>query len=408
MIYLDNAATSYPKPEIVYQMMDKFLREKGGNPGHGSHSLATAAKQTIEEVRTLTARFINAPSRERVIFTYNCTASINFGLKGLLKPGDHVITSGLEHNAVMRPLWKLAQNGVKVTIVPVSPQTGVASAADIEAAITPQTRMIVMIQASNVNGAVQPVAEYGQVARKHNLALLVDAAQSAGHIPIDVQSENIDLLAFSAHKGTLGPPGVGVLYISPRVNPDTLLEGGTGSVSESESQPERLPDKYESGTLNGPGIAGLGAGLQFILNEGLERIHVHEMALTEALIAGFKAIPGVKLYLAHEGTPQAPVISINVRGYQAAEVGTILDQSFDIKVRTGLHCATEAHRTIGTLPRDLKRIAAKADELDTFLWLTSMNEHGTVRFSPGYFNTPQEIDQTLQAVRQIAASRLKK
>lgn len=383
MIYLDNAATSWPKPETVYQTLDNFIREKGGNPGHGSHSLAMSAKQTIEETRTLVASFINASFRDRVVFTLNCTESINLGLKGMLKPGDHVIVSGLEHNAVMRPLWKLAQKGVKFTIVPVSPATGVTSPADIEAAITPWTRMIVTVHASNVNGSIQPIAEYGQIARKHNITFLVDAAQSAGHIPIDVQAENIDLLAISAHKGTLGPPGVGVLYIGPRVSPDPLLEGGTGSESESESQPEVLPDKYESGTLNSLGISGLGAGLKYILQEGPEKIHGHESALTQALMAGLKTIPGVKLFTARNGMPQAPVVSFTVDGYQPAEVGVILDQHFDIKARTGLHCAPEAHRSLGTL------------------------NGGTIRLSPGYFNTREQIEKTITAIRQIAASRLK-
>lgn len=407
MIYLDNAATSWPKPEIVYQAMEKFLREKGGNPGHGSHSLATAAKQAIEEVRTLVARFINAPARERVIFTLNCTESINIGIKGLLKPGDHVITSSLEHNAVVRPLWKLERQGVRVTRVPVSPLTGVTSAADIEAAITEKTRMIAMIHVSNVNGVIQPVAEYGRIARKHRLVLLVDAAQSAGHLPIDVQAQNIDLLAFSAHKGPLGPPGVGVLYISPKVNPDSLKEGGTGSNSEYEDQPEILPDKHESGTLNGVGIAGLGAGLQFLLSEGQDKVHSHEQALIKALIEGLKKIPGVTLYTAPEGAPQSPVFSFNIEGYQPSEVGAVLDHAFDIKVRTGLHCAPEAHRTIGTIPPGWKRDISYSEKSGDLSRENSPGQSGAVRISPGYFNTPEEIEQALGAVRQIAESRLK-
>jgi cysteine desulfurase family protein len=394
MIYLDNAATSWPKPEIVYQTMDKFLRERGGNPGHGSHSLAMAAKQTIDDTRAHVARFIKAPDRNRVVFTLNCTESINLGLKGLLKPGDHVIISSLEHNAVMRPLVKLARQGVRITRVPVSPRTGVTDAADIEAAVTNDTRMIVMIHASNVNGVIQPITEYGRIARKHNLILMVDAAQSAGHLPIDVQADNIDLLAFSAHKGPLGPPGVGTLYLSTKVNPETLTEGGTGSNSESEIQPETLPYKYESGTLNSLGIAGLGAGLQFIFNEGLEKIHDHEMKLVQTLSKGLAMIPGVTLYSAQDGTPQAPVISINIEGYQPGDVGAILDQSFDIKVRTGLHCAPSAHRSLGTLSSEIKEPP-------------KIGAQGTIRLSPGYFNTVEEIEKTLGAIGKIAQSRLK-
>ena len=404
MIYLDNAATSWPKPEVVYRTMDQFLREKGGNPGHGSHSLAVAAKQSIDDTRLLTARFINAPEEERVIFTPGCTESINLGLKGILQPGDQVIISSLEHNAVMRPLWKLEKRGIKISRIPVSPDTGVTSPQAVEAAVTPQTRMIVMVHASNVNGAIQPIAQYGEIARRHNLIFLVDAAQSAGHIPIDVQADNIDLLAFSAHKGPMGPPGVGVLYISPRVNPDTLIEGGTGSISESEGQPGRLPWKYESGTQNSPGISGLGAGLQFIQSEGLAEINAHEAALIRALIEGLKKIPGVKLYTAKDGMPQAPVISFNIVGHPAEEVGSILDQTYDIKARAGLHCSFEAHRAIGTLPLDLKRPEPGEDEMDTLMWLTSLQEWGTVRLSPGFFNTAEDIERTLEAVSRIARS----
>jgi cysteine desulfurase family protein len=383
MIYLDNAATSWPKPEPVYQAMDKFLREKGGNPGHGSHSLAAAAKQVIDETRLLTSRFINSPCMERMIFTLNCTHSLNLGLKGLLKPGDHVITSCLEHNAVMRPLSNLEKRGIRITRVPVSAQLGTTAVRDIEAAIIPATRMIVMIHASNVNGAVQPVAEYGALARKHNLILMVDAAQSAGHIPLDVQGANIDLLAFSAHKGPLGPPGVGVLYIGPRVDPDTLIEGGTGSESESEIQPGRLPDRYESGTLNSAGIAGLGAGLRYIRDEGPSRIMAFEENLIRRLIEGLSEISGVVIYKAEDLNQQTPVISFNIQGYEPGEVGAILDQAFDIKARTGLQCSPQAHRSLGTFPR------------------------GAVRLSPGYFNTCQDIEQAIEAVRRIAKSKTK-
>ncbi|HSW56784.1 MAG TPA: aminotransferase class V-fold PLP-dependent enzyme, partial [Dehalococcoidales bacterium] len=243
MIYLDNAATSWPKPESVYLTMDQFLRNRGGNAGHGSHSLASAAQQVIDETRLLTARFIGAPEVDRLIFTANCTDSINLALKGLLKPGDEVITSSLEHNAVMRPLEKLRQMGITVTQVPVSPHTGYTEPEILEKAITARTRLVAMIHISNVSGVVQPVGEYGAITRKHHVLLLVDAAQSVGHLRLDIVRDNIDLLAFSAHKGPLGPTGVGVLYISPGVNPDTLREGGTGLFSESGSQPEKYPQK---------------------------------------------------------------------------------------------------------------------------------------------------------------------
>lgn len=384
MIYLDNAATSWPKPESVYQTMDEFLRKKGGNPGRGSHSLATAAREMVDEARILVARLINAPEMERVIFTLNCTDALNLGLKGLLRLGDHVITSCIGHNSLVRPLRKLEQQGVKITRLPLSPEDGVMSVQDIEEAITKDTKLVVVTHASNVNGVIQPIEEYGAVARKHNLIFMADAAQTAGKYPIDVQTGNIDLLAFSGHKGLFGPPGTGVLYVSDRVNLDSMREGGTGSYSELEEQPTVLPYRYESGTVNSVGISGLCAGLEYIFSQGLERIRTHEESLIKRLIEGLSAIPEVTLYTAKDSSKQAPVISFDIEGYEPGEVGAILDQAFDIKVRTGLHCAPAAHKTLGTFPL------------------------GTVRLSPGCFNAIEEIELTLEAVEKIARMRLTK
>ncbi len=378
MIYLDNAATSWPKPESVYQTMDEFLREKGGNPGRGSHSMAVAARETVEQTRMLVARLINAPEMERVIFTFNCTDALNLGLKGLLRPGDHVITSCIGHNSLVRPLRKLEQKGVKVTRLPPSPEAGVVSAQDIEEAITRDTKLVVTTHASNVTGVIQPIEEYGATARRHNLIFMVDAAQTAGKYPIDVQAGNIDLLAFSGHKGLLGPPGTGVLYVGSRVDLDSLREGGTGSYSELEEQPLNLPYRYESGTVNSVGISGLGAGLKFIFSEGREKIQTNHQFLVDRLLEGLSDVPGVILYTAKDRSKQAPIISFNIEGYEPGEVGAILDQAFDIKVRIGLHCAPAAHKTLGTYPL------------------------GTIRLSPGYFNTVEEIDVTLQALDRIA------
>ncbi|MFC1862028.1 aminotransferase class V-fold PLP-dependent enzyme [Chloroflexota bacterium] len=378
MIYLDNAATSWPKPESVYQTMDNFLRTKGGNPGRGGHSLAVAARETVEETRMLTARLINAPEIERVIFTLNCTDALNLGLKGLLRPGDHVITSCIGHNSLVRPLHKLERQGVKITRLTPSPETRVVSAKDIEEAIREDTKLVVITHASNVTGAIQSIEEYGVVARQHNLIFMVDAAQTAGKYPVDVQASSIDLLALSGHKGLLGPPGTGVLYIGNRVNLDSLREGGTGSHSEMEEQPGTLPYKYESGTVNSIGISGLGAGLKYISEESLERICTYEQSLTKKLIEGLSNIPKATVYKAKDGSKQVPVISLNIEGYEPGEVGVILDQAFDIKARTGLHCAPAAHKTLGTYPS------------------------GTVRLSPGYFNTMEEIDVAIQSVQEIA------
>lgn len=378
MIYLDNAATSWPKPESVYQTMDDFLRKKGGNPGRGSHSMAVAAREVVEETRTLVARLINAPEIERVIFTLNCTEALNLGLKGLIRPGDHVITSCIGHNSLARPLRRLEMRGVRVTRLSPTPETGVVSIRDVERAITKNTKLLVVTHASNVNGVVQPVEAYGAVARAYDLVFMVDAAQTGGKYHIDVKGSSIDLLALSGHKGLLGPPGTGVLFIGERVDLEPLCEGGTGSYSEQEEQPCILPDRYESGTVNSMGISGLGAGLRFIFSEGLEKIRSHGSCLSERLIGGLSAIPGVKLYAAQDSSKQVPIVSFNIEGYEPGEVGIILDQTFDIKVRTGLHCAPSAHKTLGTYPL------------------------GTVRLSPGYFNTKEEIDLTLEALEKIS------
>ncbi len=296
MIYLDNAATSWPKPESVYQTMDQFLRKKGGNPGRGSHSLAIAAKETVEETRMLVARLINTPEIDRVIFTFNCTDALNLGLKGLLKPGDHVITSQIGHNSLVRPLKKLEGQGVKITRLPPCSEKGFLSAKDIEEAIIKETKLIVVTHASNVTGVIQPIEEYGAVVRKHGLIFMVDAAQTAGIFPIDVQASNIDLLAFSGHKGLLGPPGTGVLYLSDRVELDSVREGGTGSHAELAEQPTALPYRYESGTPNTVGIAGLGAGLKYIFEQGRERIQAHEQSLLDQLLEGLSLIQEIILY----------------------------------------------------------------------------------------------------------------
>jgi len=380
VIYLDNAATSWPKPEIVYKTMDEFLRTKGGNPGRGSHSVALGARQTVDETRMLVARFINAPEINRVIFTLNCTDALNLGLKGLLKPGDHVVTSCIGHNSLVRPLRKLESLGVKMTWVPPSPDSGILSPRDIEAAITKDTKLVVVTHASNVTGVIQSIEEYGAVTRRRNLIFMVDAAQTAGKYPIDVQASNIDLLAFSGHKGLFGPPGTGALYIGNRVNLDSLREGGTGSYSEEEEQPVILPDRHESGTQNSVGISGLGAGLKYIRNEGLEKIRTREQSLTDTLIEGLSKIPGIVLYISKDRLKQAPVISFNIKGFTPGDVGTILDQTFDIKVRTGLHCAPMMHKTIGTFPL------------------------GTIRLSPGYFNSLEEIEMTIKAIDRISRS----
>ena len=381
MIYLDNAATSWPKPEIVYKTMESFLRTVGGNPGRASHSMAIAAGSAVEEARILVAQLIDASDKNRVIFTLNCTDALNLGLKGLLKAGDHLITDSIGHNSVVRPLTKLEQQEVKVTRLASDKQTGSLSADDIEKAITKETKLIVVTHASNVTGVIQPIKEYGEIAKKHNVIFMVDAAQTAGTYPINIKDSHIDLLAFSGHKGLLGPPGTGVLYVGKRAVLDSIREGGTGSQSELEKQPTQLPQMYESGTPNTVGIAGLGAALRFILDLGVKNIRDHEIELIGHLLNGLLSIPQITVYGPNDAEKQVAVVSFNIEGWEPAEAGAILDQSFDIKVRTGLYCAPVAHKTFGTFPT------------------------GSVRIGLGYFNTIEDIDFTVEALKKMANSK---
>lgn len=377
MIYLDNAATTWPKPETVVQAMQKAIKEQGGNPGRSGHRLSLAAGKAIEKTRILLARLFNAPAPGRIVFTLNATEAINLGLKGILRPGDHVISGTMEHNAVARPLEALKERGIEATRVHTSPQTGI-DPDDLRAAIKGNTKMVVLGHASNVTGTINPVGEIGRLCRERGIVFLVDAAQTAGYFPIDVQELCIDLLAFPGHKGLLGPQGTGGLYISPDVSPLPLREGGTGSDSQSLIQPTQSPDRYESGTPNTPGIAGLGAGVAFILERGTENIRAHEHALVDRLLTGLQDIPGAILYGPPPGAERAGAVSLNIGGVDPLQVAVILDQAFDIAVRSGLHCAPDAHRETGTL------------------------NGGAIRISPGFFNSEEDIDGCLAALNSIA------
>ena len=380
MPYLDNAATSWPKPEAVYLALDQFSRELAANPGRSGHRMAAASAQALERTRVLLAELFNAPDHRHVIFTLNCTDSLNLALKGLLRPGDHVLVDSMSHNSLIRPLKELEKQGVEVTPVPPDPTSGVLSTPMLREALTDRTRLLAITHASNVHGAIQPLRECGALAKEHGLVFLVDAAQTAGAYPIDVVDDSIDLLAFPGHKSLFGPMGTGGLYIAPGIDLQQTREGGTGFASEEEEQPFELPYRYESGTLNGPGIAGLGAGVAYVLERGVDAIRSHEKGLTDRLLAGLREIRGVTLYHAHDGADQAPVVSFNVEGLEPGELGVTLDQAFDIQVRTGLHCAPSTHKVLGTFPG------------------------GTVRASIGSFNTEDDIDQTLNAVQQVAVT----
>jgi cysteine desulfurase/selenocysteine lyase len=380
IIYFDNASTSFPKPEEVPRAMAHFLREIGASPGRSGHRLSIEAGRIVFEAREGIARLLGAKDSSRVVFGLNATEGINQGLKGLLRPGDHVITSSMEHNSVMRPLRAMMEEGLEVSIIPCSKE-GFLDPSGVKKAIRPNTRMVVLNHASNVVGTLQPLAGIGEICRREGILFLVDAAQSAGAVPVDMEREKIDLLAFTGHKALFGPQGTGGLVLGERVDEKELVpmkRGGTGSRSEQEEQPDFLPDLCESGTPNVVGIAGLLAGLDFVLREGVEKIRVNEMKLTEKLLQGLLAIQRVVLYGPREARKQLGTVSFNIRGIAPSEVGLWLDEEFGILCRVGLHCSPASHQTIGTFPQ------------------------GTVRFSLSYFNREEEVEEALQAVGRIA------
>ncbi len=380
MIYFDNAATSWPKPPGVAEAMTRFLAEIGANPGRAAHRRAIESGRVLYEAREAVCELFNAPDPLRVVFGLNVTDALNLALRGLLRPGDHVITSSMEHNSVMRPLRALESGGVEVTVVRCSPE-GLLDPADVEAAVRPHTKMVVLNHASNVVGTLLPVGEVGALCRARGLLLLVDAAQTGGAYPIDVQADQIDLLAFTGHKSLGGPMGTGGLIVGERVNEkeiEPLRRGGTGSRSEHEQQPDFLPDLCESGTPNVVGLAGLEAGVRWVLKQGVEAVRAHEVALTQRLIDGLRAIPGLTVYGTLDAERQTATVSFNIAGMEPSEAGLRLDDEYGIMCRVGLHCAPAAHRTIGTFP------------------------DGTVRFGLGVFNTMDEVEMALDAVAELA------
>ncbi len=380
MIYFDNTATSFPKPPCVLEAMAKFLNQVGANPGRSGHRLAIESGRIVYSAREAVAELFHVADPMRIVFTSNVTEALNLALHGLIKSGDHVITSSMEHNSMMRPLRCLEQKGVEVTVVPCSPQ-GTLDPDDIASAIRSNTVMIALNHASNVVGTILPVAEVGRIARQHDLLLLVDAAQTAGVLPIDMEKDGIDLLGFTGHKSLYGPMGTGGLVIGERVALDKFEPikcGGTGSRSEHESQPEFLPDKFESGTPNAVGLAGLNASVRWILEQGIESIRSHEIQLTKRLLAGLSEISGVTIYGPLDPDKQIATVSFNIQGKEPSEIGLRLDEEFGILCRVGLHCSPASHKTIGTFPA------------------------GTVRFGLGYFNTAAEVDFAIAAVRKLA------
>jgi len=375
-VYFDNAATSHPKPPSVYKAVHYTLQHVGANPGRGEHALSQTASRIIFEARETIAKFFNIPDSKNIVFTTNGTGALNLALKGLLKPGNHVITSSMEHNSVTRPLNSLIKEGVKVTPIQCDKQ-GKFNPDFLRKEIKKNTRLIAITHASNVTGTILPVEEIGELAAKNGIPFLIDAAQTAGTIRIDVISNNISMLASSGHKGLLGPQGTGFLYIDERLNLKPLIEGGTGSNSELPEQPDFLPDRFQSGTLNTPGIAGLCAGIEFINKKTIQTIKAHKDLLCKTFINRVKEVKGVRIYGPLLTKEKTAVVSFNIRSKDPADIATLLDQKYQIMVRVGLHCSPYAHKTIGTFP------------------------DGTIRVSFSIFNTIKEIDYFIESLKKI-------
>jgi cysteine desulfurase/selenocysteine lyase len=379
MIYLDNAATSFPKPEPVYRTMDTFARTSLANPGRAGHKMAMAAERTLDDARHALNQFFRGEAPERWIFTLNCTDGLNLAIKGTVKPGDHVITSDLEHNSVSRPLRKLERDGV-ISLTRLASTDGYLDPEDVRRALTPKTSLVALTQASNVLGTVQPIEVIAPIVREAGALFLVDAAQSAGLLPIDLRATPIDLLAFPGHKALYGPTGTGALYVGPRANPNAWREGGTGGDSASETQPTMLPYLLEGGTPNVLGVAGLAAGLSWVAERGVEAARLHEVGLLQKVVDWADAADGWRVAGRWDPATHVAALSLIVpEGLTPQDLGAILDGSFDIAVRPGLHCSPYAHKAIGTFP------------------------DGTLRVSPGPFTTEAEIDTFLNALAEITA-----
>jgi cysteine desulfurase/selenocysteine lyase len=377
-IYFDNAATSWPKPDGMIRAMNDFNANVGANPGRSGHRLSLEAARGVYDAREKVAKLINADPLE-IVFAHNATMAINIALKGLLKPGDHVVTTGMEHNSIMRPLRELEKQGIALSISTASSE-GYVSSDDIRPLINKSTKLIVMTHASNVTGTIMPVKDIAKLAHEHGLLFFTDAAQTAGSVIIDIKAMEIDLLAFTGHKSLYGPQGTGGLYIRKglenRIN--SIIQGGTGSRSEFEEQPDFMPDKFESGTPNAIGLAGLSAGIDYILKNGIDAIREKEISLTRVFLDGLKSIKGVHIYGGFDASVRTATVSFNIDGISPSDLSFALDERFGILSRPGLHCAPAAHKSIWTFPQ------------------------GTVRFSFGVFNTVEEIKSAIRAIESIS------
>lgn len=384
-IYLDNAATSWPKPDAVYNAVDFYQRHIGAPAGRSGYAEAGQASQGVESARFEVARLLSVRDAARIVLTTGGTDSLNLAIHGCLHPGDHVVTTTIEHNSVLRPLrMQQEQRGVSVTRVACD-ATGRVDAAAIRAALRPETRLVVVSHASNVTGAIQPIGDIAAVARQNGSLVVVDAAQTFGHVPIDVSDLQIDLLASSGHKGLLGPLGTGILYIRPGLEEHLVSQrqGGTGTQSDVDRQPGSLPGKFEAGSLNVPGFHGLGAAGLYLRSRGVESVRNHSEQLTARLLAGLVGIRGVRIYGPSSESDRVGLVSISVEGYDPQEVAATLDASYRIQVRPGFHCAPLMHESLGTA-----------------------GSGGTVRLSLGVFNTASEIDAAVAAIAEISAAEI--
>ena len=377
-IYLDNASTTFPKAPNVANAMANYITNYGININRGSYALAYDVEDIIYTTRQRLNTLFNGHDPSHVIFTQNVTMSLNMVIKGLLKAGDHVLVSSMEHNAVMRPLTQLLDQGITFDIIPCD-KTGSIQLEIIEALIHPNTVAMIINHASNVCGPIQPIESIGAFCKNHNLQFIVDAAQTAGVIPIDVKACHIDALCFTGHKGLLGPQGIGGIILTKEMAKTLtpLIAGGTGSFSHLETMPTHMPDAFEAGTLNLPGIIGLNEGLSYIESIGMENIHNHELALTKDFLEGLRSTTGVNIIGKQDIPDRTAVVSITIEGIDAATIAYELESTYHIMTRVGLHCAPRAHQTLGTYPE------------------------GTVRVSFGYANTHKDVESALSALHRI-------
>lgn len=382
LIYLDNGATSFPKPEEVYTFMDSFYRKHGVSPGRSGFDAALETEEVVHNTRKLLTELFNGDDPNRLTFSYNASDSLNMILQGLSEKGDHVVTTYLEHNSVLRPLHHLEQDGtIEVTYVPFD-EYGYVHPDDIKKAIKSNTKMVVINHSSNIIGTVQPVAEIGKICKEAGVYFVVDGSQSAGAVPVDMKDMGIDVFVFTGHKCLMGPTGIGGSYVMENVPVRYTRFGGTGVRSAVKTHLEEFPYRLECGTLNILGVAGLNAGVKWVKEKGIENLHKQEIMLWDKLRIGVQNIQGVTTYCAHNIENQNPVLSLNVNGFEAGDVGTMLDVDYNIATRTGLQCAPKVHELIGTI-----------------------GIHGTVRFGLGPFTTEEHIDIAIEAIADIASIR---